>query len=317
MSSRSSSYSLPKSDGIYQMIEHGISPSDMIRYRTMEKQQKLVRRGNLQQSSTVPQDQVIRKLFNPGRITPTETHGGFSSTSIVENAEITMHTRKLLGKKFTKTVVKIPKAIVKITSVLDGEHEARVFMHLASKKYSYVPRLLLAGRYMTTPYYILMMQYVPGKSLYSVKITPRLMSNLEKAVSRLWSVGIIHADLHPDNVIVGERDKVTIIDFGFAVILPKQLAKKMKEYARNVEHLDNALNRNKNIIKFVRYVQKFVFHRNKINPNTDLLRWASQAAEKKTTIQQLKNILRGHTYVKPTPVSPISSHLQMPPSPFA
>lgn len=41
---------------------------------------------------------------------------------------------------------------------------------------------------------------------------------IERAVTSLWLSGIVHADLHPDNVMTDGR-VVNIIDFGFAVVL--------------------------------------------------------------------------------------------------
>lgn len=45
---------------------------------------------------------------------------------------------------------------------------------------------------------------------------------LEKAVAALWAAGVVHADLHPGNVLVsGARgERVTLIDLGLAVMVP-------------------------------------------------------------------------------------------------
>lgn len=71
----------------------------------------------------------------------------------------------------------------------------------------------------------LVMEYVEGISLskylekngpLSEKVTLEIMSPLLHALAQVHREGIIHRDISPDNIMVGEGGKVTLIDFGSA-----------------------------------------------------------------------------------------------------
>ncbi|GAQ90995.1 Putative kinase family protein, partial [Klebsormidium nitens] len=52
---------------------------------------------------------------------------------------------------------------------------------------------------------------------------------IERAILTLWLLGVVHADLHEENIFIDEKsEKVTIIDFGYALILPKAKATQVR-----------------------------------------------------------------------------------------
>ncbi|GAQ92461.1 Protein kinase-like protein containing BRO family, N-terminal domain [Klebsormidium nitens] len=52
---------------------------------------------------------------------------------------------------------------------------------------------------------------------------------IERAILTLWLLGVVHADLHEANIFIDEKsEKVTIIDFGYALILPKARATQVR-----------------------------------------------------------------------------------------
>lgn len=58
----------------------------------------------------------------------------------------------------------------------------------------------------------------------SRKLDAKMYANIERAVATLWASGFTHADLHSGNILVNPATKEAwIIDFGFAVRLPKSL----------------------------------------------------------------------------------------------
>jgi serine/threonine protein kinase len=86
---------------------------------------------------------------------------------------------------------------------------------------------------------IIVQSYAPGKTLsrYS-SISARTIARLEYALLSLWLTGVAHTDLHSSNIMFDDvSGKLTIIDFGRAVILPPDAVKTMR---RNVLELLNS-----------------------------------------------------------------------------
>lgn len=62
------------------------------------------------------------------------------------------------------------------------------------------------------------------------KLSPETYIQLERAVASLWVNGIMHVDLHPDNILYDPRAKTFfIIDFGFAVYLGPQATQAIRD----------------------------------------------------------------------------------------
>lgn len=84
--------------------------------------------------------------------------------------------------------------------------------------------------------FITVMDMAPGKSLgHLLKgkkgLTAHQFAAIEKATASLWLLGVSHADLHQENLFFDPAtNKVTIIDFGYGLILPGQVKKKIDRF---------------------------------------------------------------------------------------
>lgn len=147
----------------------------------------------------------------------------------------------LLGK--SKTLKTNPaKVLVKIASPPHlGAHEALIMDHIrrtppyrpsCRRGRSLVPALHIPILYAHGLYgdqYVLIMEFIPGKSLASIeKPTQPMKRMFEQAVLSIWAAGVVHADLHFNNVII-QPGRVVIIDFGMAVLLSGPLAMKLRQ----------------------------------------------------------------------------------------
>lgn len=96
----------------------------------------------------------------------------------------------------------------------------------------YVPRIYVAGLVYDTSAggkgawrYVTVMAAAPGapleKYLRRRSLDADTYLRVEMAACALWASGVVHGDFHKDNVFYDPATrKVTIIDFGFAVVLP-------------------------------------------------------------------------------------------------
>ena len=87
--------------------------------------------------------------------------------------------------------------------------------------------------------YVTVMGLVKGGSLSkymrSVRMTPKFYVALEKAAASMWTAGVVHADFHDENVMVDPHTgKITVIDFGFGVVLPPALRAKVESRIRDL-----------------------------------------------------------------------------------
>ena len=65
------------------------------------------------------------------------------------------------------------------------------------------------------------MQYIVGRDLRAENRYPlgqmvHIFVQIAETLARIHSVGYVHADMKPENVMVGPNGKVTLVDFGFA-----------------------------------------------------------------------------------------------------
>lgn len=142
-----------------------------------------------------------------GSWTPTSAHGRGYILKLSVQDEETAETWPAFLKRSTR------------------ENAAHMYVHRHAP--DIVPALHFAGA-LENGIYVTVMDVAAGVTLKEyVKqhggISSRLYNALEKAIVRMWQLGIVHGDLHDENVMVASDRVVTIIDFGFAVMLPGEL----------------------------------------------------------------------------------------------
>ncbi len=119
---------------------------------------------------------------------------------------------------------------IKLIRVNSVEHQRRVTREITALRMLRLPgvvQFLGHGEYLGEPY--LVMELVPGEPFpgrrgrggWSGLRLPAL--RLCDALARVHALGIVHRDLKPGNVLVDERDHVTILDFGLARGTPGDL----------------------------------------------------------------------------------------------
>jgi len=113
------------------------------------------------------------------------------------------------------------------------ENAAHVAAHRTAP--DVVPALHVSGS-TSAGLFITVMDIAPGVTLSAyLESTHRTLPHavyaaLERAILRLWRAGIVHGDLHDENVLIdmsGSAPRVSIIDFGFAVQLPPDMQRKI------------------------------------------------------------------------------------------
>lgn len=109
-----------------------------------------------------------------------------------------------------------------LRSVLRFQQEGTILSSL------HHPNILsVHGTFMEADASCIVMDLIAGKSLREVMLTERLslarirhiMAQVASALAYAHDRGIVHRDVKPDNIMVGEDDHVTVTDFGIARIL--------------------------------------------------------------------------------------------------
>lgn len=89
---------------------------------------------------------------------------------------------------------------------------------------THLPRLYFAGLLKVggrEAVFVTVMEEVRGATMWNTPITLDKYLAVEAAACSLWANGVMHADLHPGNVMWDdEKDEAIIIDLGFATLLP-------------------------------------------------------------------------------------------------
>lgn len=126
---------------------------------------------------------------------------------------------------------------------------------------AHVPAFYLAGLF-EDPYtgasiFVTVMSLAPGVSIGKWLKTHALdvgtFLKVERAAASLWLGGIVHADLHEDNVMY-DGQRVTIIDFGFAVVLTEEQTRRVQAVVL-ASFVKDALALNENTLGHVNRVQ--------------------------------------------------------------
>jgi len=122
-----------------------------------------------------------------------------------------------------------------VESLIGFETELTI---LRSLKSPYVPKYLGSGNMATRPY--IAMEQVAGRPLeelikegkqFSIDEVIRIGADLAQAVQSLHSQDAIHLDVKPDNVLIDDEGKLTLIDFGLShhSRFPDLLAEEMRK----------------------------------------------------------------------------------------
>lgn len=131
---------------------------------------------------------------------------------------------------------------------LDNVREATLHKHLDEARClnlgmgplcvsQYVPDLHWAGLVINQPTgtrcFVTVMGVAPGipvdKHLRRTRLDAEMFVRIERAAAALWAHGVVHADLHKDNMMYdAATKKLTIIDFGFGVLLPPEYTRAVR-----------------------------------------------------------------------------------------
>ena len=115
---------------------------------------------------------------------------------------------------------------------LAGEAYVQNYVHhgvgMGKRGTEIAPAVFFSGT-LANRLHVIAMQYIPGETLESFinrrKFIPlKLHTNIDHAVKEMLRNGVVHSDLHGNNILINPRSfTVKIIDFGFATILPPGL----------------------------------------------------------------------------------------------
>jgi serine/threonine protein kinase len=133
--------------------------------------------------------------------------------------------------------------------------------------------------------FLILMEFVEGVTLKKAVLQrgkydiDKIKKHLQKALLQMWHRGVIHADLHSNNVMVTPDSKIYIMDFGLSheTQYIKNVSKKM--------NLKNNINKQWKI-HLEDYANSLVARRHhySYNPNAKILTWLSQQ-EKTSSFQ--------------------------------
>ena len=122
-----------------------------------------------------------------------------------------------------------------VESLIGFETELTI---LRSLKSPYVPKFLGAGNMATRPY--IAMERVEGRPLedlikegkeFTIDEVVKIGADLAQAVQSLHSQDAIHLDIKPENILIDDKGKLTLIDFGLSHHdrFPDLLAEEMRK----------------------------------------------------------------------------------------
>ena len=103
-----------------------------------------------------------------------------------------------------------------------------------------VPKFYFSGARQSedgTMWYITVMEKAPGQTLRALlaqrgdgRLSAKEYVLVERAVVKMWLLGVVHADLHMSNIMFEPNGGiVTVLDFGFAVPLPEDVIRKLRK----------------------------------------------------------------------------------------
>lgn len=133
--------------------------------------------------------------------------------SLIEDSEI-----YYLSKGSESAALKIARMAMPFEQSVFG-NEAAILKHLHG---GIAPRLLDSGSYEERPYLIL--DWIPGVEAGVAASQRRhdraslidMCASIAAAYATLHERGVLHSDVHPRNVLVGDDGRVTLLDFGLS-----------------------------------------------------------------------------------------------------
>lgn len=142
--------------------------------------------------------------------------------------------------------------------VRDNVHESQAHKHLTTRCVSLKcaarqicakdisPKFYFAGADPSARIFVTFMEFVSGETLFNYlgrrPMTAVTYLVIEKAIVTMWLTGIVHGDLHEDNIMISPNGtKAWIIDFGFAVVLPSNRMEALKRVMDDVPNVSNSL----------------------------------------------------------------------------
>ncbi|WP_454739462.1 lanthionine synthetase LanC family protein [Cupriavidus necator] len=150
------------------------------------------------------------------------------NVEILEPIHLLDDTEVYRGRSADGTLValKIVGSNIRQNTIATIHHEANVLSRLDGKV---TPRLLAAGRFdgrsfIVTTWHSGVDLYraegearalpEPGRSDALLKIAAQIL----RSYAHLHSQGALHGDVHPRNILVDESDRITVLDFGLAIM---------------------------------------------------------------------------------------------------
>jgi serine/threonine protein kinase len=122
-----------------------------------------------------------------------------------------------------------------VESLIGFETELTI---LRSLKSPYVPKYLGSGNMATRPYIAMervegrpLEEFIKAGKIFSVDEVVRIGADLAQAVQSLHAQDAIHLDIKPDNILIDDKGKITLIDFGLShhARYPDLLAEEMRK----------------------------------------------------------------------------------------
>lgn len=146
--------------------------------------------------------------------------------------------KRKIPRAFASVVVKVAKGQGDPARFVDDSvREAGVHKYLSTacskvckKVCAPVPEFYFSAMGSDGTYYTVMGVADGGPLANAIRagLTAELYVRVERATVSLWLSGVLHADFHAENAFVGPDGTVTVIDFGFAVLMPPALRKKVE-----------------------------------------------------------------------------------------
>lgn len=93
----------------------------------------------------------------------------------------------------------------------------------------FVPRFYLSAYVASQDKYVTVMAQAPGKPVWEATRQEREVSldvylRIERALALMWAAGILHTDIHTNNMLWDAKTKwLTIIDFGLSIAIPEHM----------------------------------------------------------------------------------------------